>query len=372
MIYFLVNNDYHLIDTQMHANQFRKLNLPCALIRVPHALKLPTRANLFASETTISSPITSHRWTAAWWRYFVVHRELKKKITPTSFDTLIAYTEYELINHFLINQFKTAGARVLLLEDGGLGTYLPFSQKAAEKLKIKEQLIALMTRMLPGLRDTTFHKVNGAVFPWRPDGMIDALCVYRQLDICRSIPLHVVERIEIPGIVATKPGRVLFLNEDIYNYYQSEDAYLTGLSHILRGLCNGFSEVLFKFHPRENDSWKNRIKSLIAEDTPKVKIIDRTAPAEQILHELAPEALASYFATPLLNLEGTGIQPLYIYHLIPDLKDQPMFRQLTKLLDGWNYHFAPTWQEVRSGYQSGLKFSSNQNNIALQTIVKHR
>jgi hypothetical protein len=368
MIYFLVNNDYHLLDAQYHAAELTITGQACTLIRVPHALQLPTPPALFVHEWTFASPVKGRRWIAAWLRYGSIPARLAAQLHPDSRDTLVVYTEYELVNHFLINLFKDRGAKVFHLEDGGVGTYLAFSRLPAERLTLKERVIGAMTRMLPGLRDTRFHKINGVVFPWRPDHLIDALCLYRQVEVARELRVEVIHGPGLPA-VSVRAGRVLFLNERIYDHYQGDVAYLAGLDLILTSLCRGYREVLFKFHPRETDEWKSRVTTLIAEKHADIQIVQETLPVERLLQTYAPEALASYFATTLLNLQGTGIQPLYLYHLLPDLAEQPMFRQLTFLLSQWGYCFARTWDDIHAGYESHLSFHADQHAHRLSSLI---
>lgn len=368
MIYFLVNNDYHLLDAQHHAAELTASGHVCALIRVPHALHLATPTDLFQHEVAVTSPMKGHSWMSAWLRYWFVPSRLNDLVHPDGRDTLIVYTEYELINHFLINRFKDQGAKVFHIEDGGVGTYLAFAKCPSEPLTVKERIICTMTRVLPGLGDTRFKKISGVVFPWRPDHLIDALCVYRKVAISRELPVKVINGSRLKPL-SIRPGRVLFLNERIYDHYQDDATYLAGLDRILTSLRTGYPEVFFKFHPRETDAWIAKIEKLIARKHSSVRIVHEKLPVEQLLEAYAPEALASYFATTLLNLQGTGIHPLYLYHLLPDLVEQPMFRQLTHLLSQWGYNFAPSWDGVQSGYESRLSFLNELTELRLSSLV---
>lgn len=353
MIYFLVNNDYQLVDARNHLARLRVCGQAVKLIEVPHTLNTQDRGEGFDEVFTIRSPLTSHGWLAAWPRYFAVAREVERRLNPAPGDTLFFYTEYELVNHFVTLLFKRKGARTVLLEDGGFGTYLPFSISETEPLSIKEKVIAWMTRRMPGLSRTRFHKVNDEVFPWLPDHAIDALATYRSVAIVRAIPVVVMaqpERARIEPII----GKVIFMNAPMYEFYQTDDQYLSGLDRILQALTAGFTQVSFKFHPREQEVWTSRIRKLLNDRHPTVRVIEERQGIEHLLAQERPEVLASYFSTTLLNLGNSGVQPLYLYHLIGELAAQKFFRRASDLLTQWKYRFVKSFPDARTGYRSGL------------------
>lgn len=369
MIYFLVNNDYQLLDARNHAKVLRLRGQESTLIEVPHMLQEGNRGDGFHQLYNFPTPLKSHGWIGAWWRYFGACREVNRQLAPKAGDTLFLYTEYELLNHFIANRFKQAGARVFLLEDGGVGTYIPFSVPSQEKLTLKEHIVALMTICLPGLHRTTFHKLNGIVFPWMEDRKIDGVCTYRPLHIIRHIPVHVLNG-PIRERLKTIPGRVLFLNERMYDDYQNATEYMHGLETIMRALDKGFDEVLFKFHPREKQSWRGRITELLTSHFPSVRIVEDNRAAELLLAELRPETLASYFSTALLSLTGTGVEPLFLFHLLPEVARQKVFIQCEGLLRQWNYHFIADWDEARSGYTSCMESDSGVPYTSLQHLLQ--
>lgn len=358
MLYFLVNNDYQLLDANRHAKELRDEGFVVSLILVPHSLQCDVPADLYSTIIRFVSPVIGRRWPAAWLRYFISKKKIDDRIHPISGDVVLIYTEYEIINHLIINRFRAVDAQVVHIEDGGVGTYIPFSDLPGQPLSLRERLIAASVKLLPGLADSEFKKINGTVFPWRPDTHIDLLCVYRYYVPARQIRTVMI-RNDAPLFMSDDKlivGRVVFLNECIYDHYQDDASYLLGLRTILAGLVSGYPEVYFKFHPRETQVWRDRIRSQVLKLYPSIRIVEENLPFELLLETYAPEALASYFSTPLLNLSGTGIQPLFLYHLIEDLRDQPVFAKLTAFLLRWEYQFTQNWDEVRAGYISHIKF----------------
>lgn len=368
MIYFLVNNNYQLLDAQMHAKSFGVYGMKSFLLEVPHKLNNREISVDFSSNIIFETPIKSHGWLVAWWRYYEWSKKLYSELNPRPGDTLIFYTEYELLNQLIAIRFKQAGAKVIILEDGGVGTYIPFSVTKSERLTFKETAKAQMTRCLPGLSDAQFHKVNGVVFPWLADKYLDGLCVYKPLTVARNFPVYLING-PLRTPVEVVKGRVLFLNEDLYNCYQSYSGYINGLKKIMTALVLGFREVFFKFHPREDMSSRKSIKIFLEDNFPTIRIVEDDCPVEILFPEIAPEIVASYFSTPLLNLEGTGIEPLFLYHLLPDLIQQKMFAQLHALLSQWNYCFVTDWRDVCSGFQSGMIKQSDAHGRSLVDVV---
>ena len=192
MIYFLINNDYHLFDARDHAHHLMSFGLSSSLIEIPHTLNEPNRERGFTGKVSLTSPSCGRRWLNAWPRYFAAAREVDSIFEPNADDVLFMYTEYELLNHMVAVRFKRAAARVYLIEDGGVGTYLPFSLRSGEALTAKERVVALMTRCLPRLSQTSFHKLNGVVYPWLDDEYLDGVCLYRSLRIVRKVPVYIL------------------------------------------------------------------------------------------------------------------------------------------------------------------------------------
>lgn len=368
MIYLLVNNDYQFFDARLHAKHLKAYGLPSILVEVPHALSETDRHSDFSGQICLPSPLRGRSWLSAWPRYFMAVHEVARSIEPHADDVLFMYTEFELLNQIIALRFKRAGARVYLIEDGGVGSYIPLSLPGGETLSIKEWVVALMSRTLPGLNRTRFHKLNGVVFPWLPDSELDGVCLYRPLKIVRQIPVHVLQRTDAEE-VNRKTGRVVFLNECMYDNYQSEEQYMAGLLQLLSLLLQGFDEVLFKFHPRETVVWRERIRTLLGERLPKVIFIDNDRAMESLIKEFRPEVIASYFSTVLLNLEGSSIEPMFLYHLLPELSSQKVFSQLTSLLVQWRYRFVCADVPAQSGYSSGLCQLRSLSSTTLADLV---
>lgn len=369
IIYFLVNNDYQYLEAKRLACELHAAGRRTALIAIPHTLTLTLDSVLFDPIITLPTPARLP-WLGAWLQYLGARNRLRSALPATSNDTLILFTEFELLNQLAAIIFKERRGSVNLIEDGGVGTYIPLTLKNHEQYNWKNRVMKAMIRMIPGLNRTHFTKFDGILFPMLEDTFLDGICLYRRMTIARTVPVKILSRPPL-ATVQTRKGRVVFLNQPLYSeHIQTEANYLAGLREILGALCAGFVDVLFKFHPREPFEARARITSQILDTFPKLRVVEGNQPFETLLADLRPEAVASYNSTPLLNMTGTGVQPLFVYHLLQDLRQAPSFVALHTLLEGWGYQFAQDWRSIASGYQAGERFNDIQSGMRIAQLLE--
>ncbi len=355
MIYFLINNNYQYFDFELHLSDINRRDV--SLIEIPHTLDEREHSGfrsvfryLLASKKSLIAQVHN---------FIQLTKHIDREIQPTKNDVIFFYTEYELLNQYIVVRFKNAGAKAYLIEDGGLtGTYLPFRMIESETLCIREKVKEWIYKRLPNLGTLRLHKVNGQIIPWMADTYIDGVCLYRPISIRRSIPTVLLQRPMQPEVVPIQ-GRVVFLNEQTYDCYQSSDDYLAGLRKIMESLCHGFDTVFFKYHPRETKEWRLRIMRYVLSRFSDLRIIEENTAVEAIIDRYRPSVAASYLSAGLHNLVNRGVEPLYLYHLIPDLSQQPISREATTVLRELGYNFVPSFSEVDSSFRSGLLGTSS-------------
>jgi hypothetical protein len=367
MLYVLVNNNYQLRTLLRHFSQRREWLLQATLIAIPHTLTLEQAREAFGRVVVLETPMGRKPMPWLIGSYFASARKVKLELSPEVEDILLFFTEVEWLNQIVVQRFKEVGSRVVLLEDGGFGTYIPMGQVESDPLTLRERVAQAGYRTLPGLRQSRLFKVNNIVFPRLPDPAIDLILLYRDAPIHRDTP---VLRVSQPAKrkCFIKQGSVIFLNEPLYDYYQTRESYLAGLGTLLDGLCQGFEAVGFKFHPRESQAWRSDISALISSKYPKIEIIDSTLNIEEIITAYFPEILASYFSTALLGIEYEDIEPMYLYHLLDDLAGQPIFAAATKILASWGYRFVESQSDIRCGFKGGLT-DGTSDGIDLATLI---
>lgn len=365
MIYFLINNNYHYYDIKKLLLNLNRKDI--CLIEVPHMLQNNSHTDfLFVYKYTRS---LKPGLLAECKNFIQQIKKFKHDITIKEDDFLFFYTEYEILNQYIARQFKTNGAKVYLIEDGGLASYLPFRMIVSESLSIKEIVKQWVYRRLPGLDTLRFHKLNGFIFPWMSEKFIDGLCLYRKVSILRDIPLILIKRSILSKSYKIK-GTVIFTNQDLYNVYMTPENYINSLINILESLCNGFDIVYFKYHPRESKEWRQKIKSNVLSKFPSICIIDDNSAIEELIENYKPQVIASYFSASLLNLLDCGVEPLYLYHLFDDLNHQNIFVETTIVLHELGYNFIPSFTQINSNFMSGIgDLINSQTGIEISELV---
>ena len=365
MIYFIVNNNYHVVDFDGHLARLQKNEV--SLIEIPHALDMNARTDI-KRFTYIRA--RKNGLVAQILNFLSNVRQINQEIHPAKGDFLFMYTEYEILNQYMAYRFKKFCANVYLIEDGGFGTYVPFRLTVSESLTLKEWIKRELYRLLPGLSRMRLHKLNGHIFPWMVDENIDGVCTYEHVALKRQIKTILLQRNHKTPITLI-PSRTVFLNEPIYGVYQSTEEYISGLRQIMEALCGKFDEVFFKFHPRETVEWRIKIQSHVLSRYPKLIIMEENSAVEILVDKYRPAVASSYFCSALLSLSDRGVEPLYLYHLLPTLKDQLIFREVTVILNELGYNFVHDFCDINSNFRSGLVGRSHVTAaITLDELVK--
>jgi hypothetical protein len=368
VLYVLINNDYQLRAVRRHGVAALGGAAGATLIVVPHALSPDLDASDFRAVHRFETPLGRSPLPKTLWRYVTLAGAIARTFHPGPGDSLLFFTEVEWLNQIIARHFHRRGARVVLLEDGGFATYLPMSVDSSEPLTVRERFIQAVYRLVPGLRRSRMFKVNGQVFPRLPDETIDAIAVYLNVSLRRPVPTCRVRK-PAPKTCDIRRGTVLFLNEPMYDTYQTGDRYFAGLRRLLTMLTKGFGTVHFKFHPRETEEWRARIRELLTREFPAIDIIDRHGLVEDMIQNYRPEALASYFSAALLNIEYEGIEPLYLYHLLEDVAGQPVAVIASHFLRTLGYRFAASDGDVCSGYCSGINAADPATAVELRQLL---
>lgn len=351
MIYFLINNDYHYFDFELHVPTLGTETVHLVEIRHTLARRDSTQS------MTISrfEPVLNSGVARALLSQFYTARAIQRSIRPSSSDVLFLYTEYEPLNQLVVSLFRRVGARVYLIEDGGIATYITFRVPVSEPLRPKEQLLRALYRCLPGAGKLRMQKIGGNLYPWMPDDSFDGVCLYRPVRIGRNIPVLPLRRPAQSWVTNSNRERILFLNQDLYAFnYLSDDDYLDMLSKVLAGLSVGFEEVLFKFHPRETEAWRERIRRQIVGRWPNVVCLTGSQGIEATLEEHGAGLAASFNSTALMSLVHRGVEPVFLYHLFPLLTRHADFHENTAVLREWGYVFVEDVRDVTPAYRCGL------------------
>lgn len=366
MIYFLVNNNIHLIDAEEHLQHLK--GHPTALIKIPHKLTI-TPTHKFDAEYEYPNLINGLKDCLNVRRINAIHQKIKKELKDVSgTDTLVFYTEYEFLNHFVVKLFKEKGARTLMIDEG-FPTYESLLKIFESSRNLKATILEAYFKHLFGYSYTSVLTVNSIMRPRIADTLIDKVLLYNKVNVERELDAHLLNSKEYiyPSL---NENRVLFLNERLYDYYVTMDEYLSILDDILFNLSNQFEKIYFKFHPREGEP-ERQILTDVVKKYEKVTILDINEPAEFIIDELNVKYIASFLAQILLNHSNSNCKVLYLFHKYPAIMKNKVFINLKKILTGLNYTFFNQWEEIRSG---NIGFSdakqAKENTRYLSTYIK--
>ena len=138
MIYFLVNNNFHLYDVKLHISNFKKQQ-DFSLIQIPHTLNPQKEDANFKKIFTYQTPFQGKKKI----NFLYIHRlhnKIKSDLQNISEkDFLFFYTEYECLNHYIVKLFKEKGAKTFLI-DQGIATYILLNCNSTSVYKLPLRL----------------------------------------------------------------------------------------------------------------------------------------------------------------------------------------------------------------------------------------
>lgn len=366
MIYFLVNNDYHLLDVGRHLPSLVSLEL--SLIQVPHSLKEVKGDSRFARVFTF--PAVDLTWKSILFG-FKVMREVRHKVScqicPSNEDVLVLFTEFEATNCLIAERFKECGARVFLLEEG-FATYLCCGGKWGKEKTFSPRLRTMFAQYLLGLKRLRFFKADKMSFPKFDDSIIDGVCLYLDVPITRKIKKFVIRR-EIQIHERLSAEKVLFLNEDLYNFYLPFDDHLENLRFVLSSLESHFSKIWFKFHPREKPEDIKKIKDGLSQFG-RVEFIEKSEPVEKFAETIDAKFAVGFFSFGLMNLAFSGMTSVYLFRLFPKLARLEIFTQVEICLRLLGYQFPRSIEDVSPEFSSGLEKKILMGSLWSKTLAE--
>lgn len=361
MIYFLVNNNYQLIDVYEQCQSLKSYEK--SLIQIPHTLECIENKKDFKNIFTFYTPFKGAKNFFNIFKVKKKQKEIRLKLDIDKNDILFLYTEYEILNQYIINLFKKVGAKVYVIEDGGFPTYLTYGVRNEGGLTIKQNVKLLYLKYILGYRFVQFLKYNNIIFPQIDEKYIDGVLLYLDVDIVRNIKKFLLYKNQKK--LKLNDSKAIFLNEKMYDYYCSKDEYRLILEDCMCQMTRKFTKVYFKFHPREtNENQKWQLKVL--KQYSNVEIIEEKAPIENLLEKYDAKYVFSFLSAALLNISAMGTVPVYIYHLYDKISQNNIFRQIDLILKNADYKF------INENYNvDNVGFSDKQNNgITITDFLK--
>ena len=344
MVYFLVNNGYHYFDVKSHLSDGVFPNIIC----VPHTIELK-KTNKFNKLFNIETPFTSRKWLLIL-PVLVTVIKINKLLKPSKKDILFLYTEYDPINNYIVHKFKKAGAKIFLIEDGGVAGYitnkLNMDIRASFKNKLKELFIWLFFERTK----VKVRKIDSIIRMQLNDNYLDGLIYYKPVKSNRDIPINILKRnrIQIPK----KENDMIFFDQSWNDFHDTYENYIIDLINILKTLTDKFDVVYFKFHPRQDQRHIARVMRDISKNNIKVSYINSKKPVEDIIYKYNIKFSSSICTSALLTLTEIGVQPIFLYKI---LKFESMVIKIMDIiLKELGYKFIFNLEDINSSYISGI------------------
>jgi hypothetical protein len=332
MIFFLINNNFHLGDVLARVENFKLKDV--TIICVPHSLDLKKVSETGLPFIVFKSPLTEKYGCLQPQKFINSLNQIKKNLKPCRNDDIYIYTEYELLNHCVVREFLKKKATIRLIEENGLATYA--LNKVAHGCNLRSLILCRPKLFLANVFYCGFLTkcyVSGQeVFPVLPDRVFRESIYYSHVSSRREFNV-VVEEWKNNKLIQTpscKNNCVLFLSQDVYNFYMTVDEYVSYLDNVNDSILSKYGKIMFKFHPREVGT---KIESIVKERYPHYIFIGSSSPVEELVDDLNPGLVVSFFSSSLINLHRIGWNVMFTLSKWDGLKRNQFLMAIKESLD---------------------------------------
>lgn len=373
MIYFLINNTFHLQTVNAVIGDLARKKL--GLIQVPYSLTPVVNDKRFEFITSLERLTYTKDYLADWPKKLLPGLRLnrkkislaKKAIRPAKDDILFVFTEEELLNLILVKRFKNAGAKIYLIEDG-IAAYVYYAINS-DPISKRARLLMYIIRLIYGLKGYYPFVIKGYFCPRISDAYYSGICYFFPIQITRNFHVFQIKKnVAKKTLSANRNG--LFLTQPIYTVYLTVEEYIFNLNTIISTIHSNFEKLYIKFHPDEVKSGLFlEIKKHIG---PKENLVylESTSNIEELISDIDINHVVSYNSSALMNLAFCGVEPVYMYHLYDFLQDNST-RELTKYLKTLNYNFPLSLEDVTPDFRSGI-IDLVSSSVSINTLVENQ
>ena len=357
MIYFLVNNNFCLYNAELLSKELIGDDL--GLIQIPYSLDPVINDIRYKKILTIERLGSINEYFLKWPYKLIINlyrnckkiERVKKILKPEKGDILLANSEEELMNQVVINLFKKKKAKVFLYE-GGMSNYISFNM-SSEPLSIREKILMYSIRYVHGIKGYLPLKNKGYFIPRMSDKYFSGVLFSLPNKIKRNIQVFHINKVVVNNRFSYNENNVIFLTQPMYRSYFSIESYIQNIDFVLSKLTKSFIKVYIKPHPDEIvDGIIPEIEK-VALKYSNVYVINTREIIERIISDYNVKFAVSYFSTSLLNLLFYKVEPVFIFHLFPEINDT-MSKEINHYLNSIRYSFPLSFDDINSRYSSGL------------------
>lgn len=365
MIYFLVNNDYHLYLDFKLAEQLSDYEL--ALIQVPYSLNSIEKNLLFKKIYCFPN-----RLTASFINLFIfknkinnILKEVDKKLFPNSNDVLFVHTEMDLLNQHIIKIFFEAGSKIFLLEDG-TATICYFNMES-NILNLKEKFREFLLKYFFGFKYLKFKKYGVQLIPEMENFVFKGVILNQGNSIKRNIPLFKLKPFEESYEFLDQNG-IIFFNQAMYFWFLTKDQYIDYINYLLSVSFN-FSVFYFKFHPSDDQDVKDKITNMININYPDVVVLNEEGIAENIISKYPVKYAMTFKSTAAFNLMNKGIVPIFINSMFSKIYHDDSFQAFNQFLNSIDYNSPSDLNQIKPGFNPYIEKNNGLIKYSLVDII---
>lgn len=368
MIYFLVNNDYHIhLDVKL---AIQLPNIELGLIQVPYSLNVVNESDLFSKVyhypdrliASLKNILLNSK------KFKSVLKKVDNELIPKSNDVLLVHTEMDLLNQYIIQKFHKVRAKIFLLEDGTAS--MCYYNMQTSKVSIKDNIRCVFLKYFYNFKYLEIKKYGVETLPVMNDTVFDGVIVNYGDKINRNIPLYNLAFSEDPIKNINEKGTIFF-SQPQYFWFITEEEYIKYINDLL-SISKSFSPFYFKFHPSDKDDVKQSICELIKNKYPNVEIIFENDIAENIIAKYPVKYAITFNSTAAFNLMGRGIVPIFLNDMFNELYPDDSFYAFGQFLKTINCLSPTKLSDIKPGFCAFPNKTDNENTYSLIDIINKK
>lgn len=240
------------------------------------------------------------------------HFSLRQKIGKLKFSEksiLFIFTEFELVNCAIVKAARKQGARIVLVEDGGIASYIQFVLKGN-----RNSFRFIIPKLILQITEVKETRIDNYLHSRMPDRYFDSLVYSLPLKHSRDIKTLISNSFyntdELVG--ECRENGAMYINQDLYHSYMDFDEYLKSTIHVIRDIINECSgkSIIFRFHPRDNK--RQTIELVLSKEFDALEFDYGDLIIEDVIISKGISKVYGYNSSALFLLGKRGINVNYV------------------------------------------------------------
>lgn len=332
MIYFIVNNDFHIEHIEYYTKQLPKEEI--CIIAIPHTIKYGFK-DICDNIISFTTPFGDSKHIRRIFKVKKIKNKIDDNVIFDQSDKVVLLSEYEPLNLYLVYKAKKSGAKTYLLQEG-IATYYTCIKSNNLQLSFRQWLFLFYSRYILGFKYLQLINLEKESQFLIDDRYLDKICLYYDIPIRRKIDKRIIKS---PYSIYPDldKNRVLFLNQPLYETFFSKETYFKYLSIEINDLVSQYEKVIFKFHPRDHLDVKDKIISMFAQN--QAILFEDTMDLPETMQNYKPLNIFSFFSDALLRLKLQGCNVHYLFYKYKELVEHPVLKNTQLFIESRDKYF---------------------------------